>query len=80
LFFAIINNYIKTTREGYNKFALFLKCMTTTCLASRYIVNPVGSFNFEWNMVFFLNNRKVPSWIFNFGEVNYYGLHGEKKN
>ena len=63
---SVVNDDIKTTRKGNNKFPLLLKSMTATHLTAGNIVYPISTFNLEGNMVLLLNKRKVAPWIFKF--------------
>ena len=69
---AIMNDYIKTTRQCNNQFFLFFKGMATSHLPTGHIIDPIGSFNFKGNMIEFFDEGKVAPRVQHFRQFNYF--------
>mgnify|MGYP007112520054 CR=1 FL=1 len=55
--FAIVKNDIKTARKSNDKFLLSAKSMSRASSAARNIVDPIGAFNLERNVIIPFDER-----------------------
>ncbi len=70
LFLTIIQDYVKTAGQRDDKFIIRLECMPVTITATRDIIKPIGALDSERNVRQLLDKRKIPSVIFDLGQID----------
>ena len=70
LFLAVVQNHIKTARHRNDKLMQILVCVPAAFSSAGNIVKIVNALDLKRYMSPTLNEREIPSWIADFGEVN----------
>jgi hypothetical protein len=67
--FAIIKDYVKTPRHGYEKLMTLLQRVARPVCTSWNVVKVKNTLNFEWNVIATLNEREISARIRHFWKV-----------
>ena len=72
--FAVIQNYIKTSRKRDNELVQMFVCVTTPLGSSGNVIKIINTLDLKGHMSPPFNEGKIAPWITDFGQVNNHAL------